>query len=105
MAVASPEVLARMPLAESVLTLWCWVADSAYLDQIFDENRGRCYEKVLSFSLVVRLIRDALLEHEGSGRKSFKHAEARKELETSHTAAYGKLGRLPIPVSMAFLAG
>jgi len=105
MAAASPEVLARMPLAESVLTLWCWVADSAYLDQIFDQNRGRCYEKVLSFSLVVRLIRDALLEHEGSGRKSFNHAEARKELETSHTAAYGKLGRLPIPVSMAFLAG
>ena len=105
MAVASPEVLARMPLAEAVLTLWCWVADSAYLDQIFDQNRGRCYEKVLSFSLVVRLIRDALLEHEGSGRKSFEHAEARKELETSFTAAYGKLGRIPIPVSMAFLAG
>jgi hypothetical protein len=87
MAVASPEVLARMPLAEAVLTLWCWVADSTFLDQVFDENRGRCYEKVLSFSLIVRLIRDALLEHEGSGRKSFEHAEARKELETSFTAA------------------
>lgn len=105
MAVASPEVLARMPLAESVLTLWCWVADATYLDQVFDQHRGRCYQEILSFSLMVRLIRDALLEHEGSGRKSFEHAEARNELETSFNAAYGKLGRLPIPVSMAFLAG
>jgi Transposase DDE domain len=105
MAVASPEVLARMPLAEAVLTLWCWVAEETYLDQVFEQHRGRCYEKILSFSLMVRLIRDALLEHEGSGRKSFEHALDRKELETSFNAAYGKLGRLPIPVSMAFLAG
>jgi hypothetical protein len=94
-----------MPLAEAVLTLWCWIADATYLDQLFDQYRGRCYEKVLSFSLIVRLIRDALLEHEGSGRKSFEHARERDELETSFPAAYGKLGRLPIPVSMAFLAG
>lgn len=105
MAVVSPEVLARMPLAESVLTLWCWVADDAYLNQIFDRHRGRCYEKILSFSLMVRLIRDALLEHEGSARKSFEHAAQREELETSYNAAYGKLGRLPIPVSMGFLSG
>jgi hypothetical protein len=105
MAVASPEVLARMPLSEAVLTLWCWVADDAYLDQIFDRHRGRCYERVLSFSLMVRLIRDALIEHEGSGRKSFEHAEEREELDASYSAAYGKLGRLPIPVSMGFLAG
>jgi Transposase DDE domain len=104
MAVASPDVLARMPLAEAVLTLWCWVADEPYLDQVFEENRGRCYEKILSFPLMVRLIRDALLEHEGSGRKSFEHALEREELATSLNAAYGKLGRLPIPVSMAFLA-
>lgn len=105
MAVASPEVLARMPLAEAVLTLWCWVADETYLNKVFEENRGRCYEKILSFSLMVRLIRDALLEHEGSGRKSFEHARERQELEASFNAAYGKLGRLPIPVSAAFLSG
>jgi hypothetical protein len=105
MAVASPEVLARMPLAEAVLTLWCWVADPTYLDKVFEEHRGKCYEKILSFSLMVRLIRDALLEHEGSGRKSFEHARDREELETSFNAAYGKLKRLPIPVSVAFLAG
>jgi hypothetical protein len=105
MDVASPGVLARMPLAEAVLTLWRWVADETYLDQVFDQNRGRCYERILSFPLMVRLIRDALLEHEGSGRKSFEHARERDELETSFNAAYGKLGRLPIPVSTAFLSG
>jgi Transposase DDE domain len=104
MAVVSPEVLARMPLAEAVLTLWCWVADEDYLNDVFEENRGRCYEKVLSFPLVVRLIRDALLEHEGSGRKSFEHARDREELKSSFNAAYGKLKRLPIPVSTAFLS-
>jgi hypothetical protein len=54
---------------------------------------------------MVRLIRDALIEHGGSGRKSFEHAEERDELEASYSAAYAKLGRLPIPVSMGFLAG
>jgi Transposase DDE domain len=99
------DTLARLPLAEAVLTLWRWVADSGSLDQIFDDNRGRCYEKILSFSLLVYLIRDALLEYGGSGRKSFDEAKERGELETSFRAAYGKLGRIPIPVSSAMLAG
>ena len=97
--------LARLPLAEAVLTLWRWVADADSLDQIFDENRGRCYEKILSFSLIVYLVRDALLEYGGSGRKSFDEAKDRGELEASFRAAYGKLGRIPIPVSAAMLAG
>jgi hypothetical protein len=91
-------------LAEAVLTLWRWVADADELDQIFDENRGRCYQKILTFSLIVSLVRDALLEYGGSGRKSFDEAQDRGELETSYRAAYGKLGRIPIPVSTAFLA-
>jgi Transposase DDE domain len=105
MEVPRRDTLARLPLAEAVLTLWRWVADSGSLDQIFDDNRGRCYEKILSFSLLVYLIRDALLEYGGSGRKSFDEAKDRGELETSYRAAYGKLGRIPIPVSSALLAG
>ena len=50
-----------MPLAEAVLTLWRWVADTALPDQVFDDNRGRCYQKILSFSFLVYLIRDVLL--------------------------------------------
>ncbi len=98
------EILARLPLAEAVLTLWRWVADADLLDQIFDENRGRCYQKILTFSWIVSLVRDALLEYDGSGRKSFEEAQDRGELETSFRAAYGKLGRIPIPVSTAFFA-
>ena len=70
MEVPRRDTLARLPLAEAVLTLWRWVADSGSLDQIFDDNRGRCYEKILSFSLLVYLIRDALLEAGSSGSKS-----------------------------------
>ena len=51
MEVPPRDTLARLPLAEAVLTLWRWVADAGSLDQIFDDNRGRCYEKVLSLLL------------------------------------------------------
>ena len=71
------DLMARMPLAEAVLTLWRWVADAALLDQIFEQNRGRCYEKILSFSFLVYLIRDALLEFNGSGRRTMEKAEER----------------------------
>jgi hypothetical protein len=86
------------------LTLWRWVADSSSLDQIFDDHRGRCYEKILSFSRIVYLVRDALLEYGGSGRKSFDEAKERGDLEASYRATYGKLGRIPIAVSAALLA-
>ena len=97
--------MARLPLAEAVLTLWRWAADADSVDQIFDENRGRCYEKILTFSTIVCLVRDALLEYDGSGKQSFEEAQDRGELDASFRAAYGKLGRIPIPVSTAFLAG
>jgi hypothetical protein len=100
-----PETLARLPLAEAVLTLWRWAADTDTVNQIFDENRGRCYEKVFLFSTIVCLVRDALLEYDGSGKQSFEAAQDRGELDASVRAAYGKLGRTPIPVSSAFLAG
>jgi hypothetical protein len=101
----APQTLARLPLAEAVLTLWRWAADADSVDQIFDEHRGRCYTKILVFSTIVCLVRDALLEYGGSGQQSFEAARDRGELGASARAAYGKLGRTPIPVSSAFLAG
>jgi hypothetical protein len=98
------DILARMPLAEAVLLLWSWVADEEHLQSVFERWRGRCYQKIISFALIVHLIADALLEYAGSGRRSFVRAKERKELEASVRAVYGKLGRLPIPLSMAFLA-
>jgi hypothetical protein len=92
-------------LAEAVLTLWRWAAAADSVDRIFDDHRGRCYQKILAFSTVVGLVRDALLEYDGSGKQSFEAAQDRGELEASIRATYGKLGRTPIPVSSAFLAG
>jgi len=93
-----------MPLAEAVLTLWRWVADATVLDQVFNEHRGRGDEKILTFPILVYLIRDALMEFNGSGRRTIEKAEELGQLETSFRAVYGKLERLPIPVSTALLA-
>jgi hypothetical protein len=54
---------------------------------------------------MVNLIADALLEHDGSAHRSFEQAREQDALPATMQAAYGKLGRLPIPLSMAFLAG
>src|SRR5467141_2375296 len=95
------ETLARLPLAESVLLLWQQVADASFLQGLFDEHRGRCYDKVLSFPSLVQLIADALLQYDGSARASFEHALEDEALAVSIPAAYGKLRRLPIALSTA----
>ncbi len=100
----TPDVLARMPLAEAVLLLWRWVADEQHLQGVFERWRGRCYQKIISFAVMARLIADALLQYAGSGRQSFTRAKERSELTASVRAAYGKLSRMPIALSMAFLA-
>jgi hypothetical protein len=98
------EVLARLPLAEAVLLVWTHLADETFLTALFENHRGRCYQRVLTFPVLVSLIADALLEHGGSGRQSFERAAEEGHLLASIQAAYGKLGRLPIPLSEALLA-
>jgi len=95
--------LDRLPLAQSVLLLWQQIADPAVLQNLFAKHRGRAYDKVLGFPAFVHLIADALLQHDGSARASFEHALEHNALPISIPAAYGKLRRLPIAVSVAFL--
>lgn len=95
--------LDRLPLAQSVLLLWQQVADPKFLQDLFDRQRGRGYQKILSFPSLVQLIADALLQHDGSARASFERALEHDALPVSIPAAYGKLRRLPIAVSTAFL--
>src|SRR5437667_5678373 len=97
-------VWAKMPLAEAVLQVFRYVGDDTRLQAIFDAQRGRCYDDVIRFPDLVRLIGDALLEHGGSGNQSFSRARETGELKASKVAAYGKLGRLPVALSQAFLA-
>lgn len=94
----------RVPLAEAVLTLWRFVADDGRLEKLFDQHRGRCYTKVLEFRTLVQLVNDALVMYRGSGRESFDRAAESGELPVSVRAAFGKLARLPLEVSEAFLA-
>lgn len=103
MDVPTPAVLARMPLAEAVLLLWKWGADADRLNGVFERHRGSCYEKAISFSTMVHLVADALLQHGGSGNQSFMRGRESGWLEASNRAAYGKLGRMPVNLSMGFL--
>lgn len=98
------EALSRVPLADGVLSLLSSVLEPTFLDEIFDMYRGRSYESVLSFSTMVGLIQEALLEHSGSGHQAMIRSQKRHELETSIQAAYGKLRRIPISLSLGFLA-
>jgi Transposase DDE domain len=98
------EVLSRLPLAEAVLSLWRWVADPLFLLSVFARHRGQGYEKEISFGVLVQLIADALLEHQGSGKKSFARGREQGLLAASVQAVYQKLGRIPLGLSEAWLA-
>lgn len=98
------EVLTRLPLAEAVLSLWRWVADPLFLLSVFARHRGLGYEKEIRFEVLVQLIADALLEHQGSGRKSFERGREQGLLTASVQAVYQKLGRVPLGLSEAWLA-
>lgn len=97
------EVASRLPLGEAVLRLFDYVCREEVLAGIFDEYRGRSYEDEIKFPLFVQLIADALLKHDGSGRKSFQRAEINGDLTTTIRAAYGKLARVPLSLSIGFL--
>jgi hypothetical protein len=75
-----------------------------FLLSVFARHRGLGYEKEISFGVLVQLIADALLEHQGSGRKSFERGREQGLLTASVQAAYQKLGRVPLGLSEVWLA-
>jgi hypothetical protein len=97
------EVLNRLPLAEAVWTLLRHVADEALLTQLFERHRGTGSERQVRFALLVELVADALLQHAGSGRQSFQAAREANRLTATNEAVYGKLRRLPLQLSEAFV--
>jgi Transposase DDE domain len=102
-AVVDPLLLARMPLAEAVLSVWRFVFDEARLQELWEGGRGRCYDHIIRFPTMVHLVADALLQYEGSGRRSFEKNIEQGTLQASVAAAFKKLGRLPLAVSQEFL--
>lgn len=94
--------VARMPLAEGVLWLFRQALADDVLEAVWAEHRGRCYNDVLTFPTMLRLVQDALLRFD-SGRESFLKHQAEGTLETTLPAVYGKLSRIPVPVSQGLL--
>jgi hypothetical protein len=97
------EVLNRLPLAEAAWTLLRHVAGEELLAQLFDRHRGTGGEREVRFALLVELVTDALLEHAGSGRRSFQAAREAGRLSATNEAVYGKLRRLPLELSEALV--
>lgn len=97
------EALRRLPLAEAVLRVLAYVASTRFLSAVYDRYRGRSYEKLLTFPVMVYLVADALLHYRGSARRSFVQGIKDGTLATSIAAAFGKLRRLPVSLSMGFL--
>jgi hypothetical protein len=98
------ELLSRLPLAEAVLLTLSHVAQPSFLEDLYERYRGRTYQKVLSFPVLVHLISDALIQHKGSGRQSFTRADEQERMPVTDSAAYRKLSRLPLVLSEAFLS-
>jgi hypothetical protein len=99
----SAEVLSRLPLADAAWRVLHHVMDDAWLAEIWDRNRGRCYERALKFSDLAHLIAEALVQHNGSGRQSFERAQEDGTLAVAISSAFEKLGNLPLSLSESFL--
>jgi hypothetical protein len=97
------ETLRRLPLADAVFHLLGYALNESFLADCFAKHRGHCYEDTLSFPKLVEILIDALLVHHGSARQALLEAEKKDTMPTCKEAFYGKLRRLPLPLSVAFM--
>jgi hypothetical protein len=97
------ELLRRSPLAAVVLETCDFIFDDAFLRNIWDQHRGRCYEDVLTFEDFLRLMRDALVRHGGSAHQLFVDLERDGEEPCDESNFYRKLARTPVALSRALL--
>jgi Transposase DDE domain len=97
------EVLKRLPLADAVFHLLGYALNEEFLSACYEKHRGHCYEDTLSFPRLVEILTDALLVHHGSARQALLEAKKKGTLPTCKEAFYGKLRRLPLGLSVAFM--
>jgi hypothetical protein len=97
------ELVRRSPLARAVLEASDFVMDDAMLGAVYEANRGRCYEDVLKFPDFLRLLREVLVRHDGSGHRLYLELEERDEEPVDESNFYRKLARTPVDVSRALL--
>jgi Transposase DDE domain len=99
----SAAVLSKLPLADSVWRVLHFTLADCWLDDLWNRERGRCYERVLGFSTLARLVAEALTQHGGSGRQAFERGRESDTLPVAISSAFEKLGNLPLPLSERLL--
>lgn len=97
-------LLDKMPLVEAAWLLWDKVLPASELDAFYDSHRERCYQRSFTFANLVYLVNDALCQHGGRARPMLDQHESSEHCPASEQAFYGKLRRMPIALSEAFLA-
>jgi hypothetical protein len=97
------EVCRRLPLADATLRLLDYVADAAFLAELYEQHRGRSYERKISFADLVPLLADSLLLNGQSAHRTFQQARTNGELTASIKAVYDKIGHTPTQLSAALL--
>lgn len=98
------ELMRRSPLAAAVLEACDFAFDDALLGEVYEAGRGRCYEDVLRFPDFLRMLRDALVRHDGSGHRLYLELEGRDAEPVDESNFYRKLARMPVRVSRGLLA-
>jgi hypothetical protein len=99
----SATVLLKLPLADSAWRILHFALADAWLADLWNRERGRCYERVLDFSTLARLVAEALTLHGGSGRQAFERGQESDTLPVTISSAFEKLGNLPLPLSEKLL--
>lgn len=99
------ELMRRSPLAASVLEACDYMFEDQLLASIWEKGRGRCYEDTLSFDVLLRLMRDALIRHGGSAHQLFVELESDDSHPIDESNFYRKLSRTPTAVSQGLLSG
>lgn len=96
-------VLGKTPLAEAVWLLFDNVLSDSFLGDFYDAHRGLCYEREFSFANIVHLVNDTLLRNESRAQPTLVDHEQSERCPASEQAFYGKLRRMPVSLSEAFL--
>jgi hypothetical protein len=96
------QVLEKLPLAKAVLSLASWCCSTDLLTQAYEENRGDCYTKILSFSGFVRVLWDSLAGPWKSARAGLLKQRDEGRLPVTSRAFYDKLKGTPVDVTLGF---
>jgi hypothetical protein len=99
----SATVLSKLPLADAAWRILHFTLADSWLDDLWDRDHGRCYEKVLKFSTLARLVAEALTQHGGSGRQAFERGKESQTLQVAISSAFEKLGNIPLSLSEKLL--